>query len=89
MDGEENQPTSQQQIPSPITVSGQAVTPTGQKKVTLFSDGTFVESGRMLPWIVLAAVIGALTWVVMDAWSRTWQEVEGHQAPIARVHRQL
>lgn len=60
-----------------------AVTPTGQKKVTLFSDGTFVESGRILPWLVLAVVIGALTWVVMDAWSRTWQEVEVVQMPVA------
>ncbi len=78
-----NQPTSQQPTPPPVTASGQAVTPAGQKKVMLFSDGKFVESGRLLPWIVLAAVIGTLTWIVMDAWSSTWQEVAVSQSSIA------
>lgn len=41
----------------------------------------------MLPWFVLAAVIGVLGWIVMDAWSRTWQEVEENQAPSASHKR--
>lgn len=69
------------------SAGGTTVTPAGQKKINLFGDGKFVESGRILPWLVLAAVIGTLTWVVADAWSRTWQEVAMDQAPIIPLHR--
>ncbi|MBI2624409.1 hypothetical protein HYW67_02855 [Candidatus Parcubacteria bacterium] len=78
---------SQQSTPPPSSASGETVTPAGQKKVKLFEGGKFVESGRILPWLMLAAVISTLTWVVMDAWSRTWQEVEVNQTSIVPPNR--
>ncbi|MBI3304944.1 hypothetical protein HYZ80_01290 [Candidatus Parcubacteria bacterium] len=79
---------SQQPTPPSSSASGGTVTPAGQKKVQLFNSDKWVESGRLMPWVVLAAVIATFTWIVSDAWSRTWQEVEVDQAPLVRLSRQ-
>ena len=51
------------------------------------NEGGRTASGirRLVPWFALALITGILAWVTVDAWSKTWQEVDSYNATASLI----